>query len=136
MQVSAKWLERLLLTKRCGGAGRFGSVRLATDCLPDFGLAQKVGPPSVAVHGYSCLYMQQGWAHMPLKETCWCAGRAQLAAVHGRLSDIRERPLACGSSLCAVTHAHARGKAAVLKRILARLAVAAAAEKRVSCTKP
>ncbi len=43
-QVSARWLERLLATKRCGGAGRFGSVRLATDCLPDGGLAAQARP--------------------------------------------------------------------------------------------
>ncbi|KAK9819083.1 hypothetical protein WJX81_007711 [Elliptochloris bilobata] len=41
-EVSAKWLERLLGTKRCGGAARFGSVRLDTDCLPDSGLAAQL----------------------------------------------------------------------------------------------
>lgn len=61
--MSAKWLERLLLTKRCGGAARFGSVRLATDCLPDSGLAQKVGPICLPVHRFACMYMHQGWDH-------------------------------------------------------------------------
>jgi len=46
--VSARWLERLLATKRCGGAGRFGSVRLATDCLPDGGLAAQARAPGPA----------------------------------------------------------------------------------------